>query len=396
MARKPKNDVTTTADKRKLPTTKKEVIEARTEIAPATPKPVVELGDLERVLLQGDLKGLSEPQRIDYYKKICLTVGLNPLTKPFEYLVLDGKHVLYATRNCTDQLCETRQISTMIISALEQNDLFVVRARVTTPTGRQNEAIGAVDIKGMSGKFRANAMMKAETKAKRRAVLSLCGLSFMDEVEVEDVIVPVSKGASAVSALEAKHAPQIEHNPAQTATVFVQQEQSTHPKAGNPPTHSAKTHPPIDANPPTHSTRQISENPETRHDPETGEVEDDGDQPSWGDEGDTPVEGEVLARGPSPELTREMARGAKDPSGSLPAHLPQPTEVIVKMIADGRYVPWMTWIETEGFWKPFQGEDIKAFAIHWNKAIQLAKSYGGAHWKRVKAAFALGGLTLKD
>lgn len=357
---------------KKAPATEVAVVQAAPK--PVEVKPSVELGDLERVLLQGDLKALNEDQRIDYYKKICLTVGLNPLTKPFEYLVLEGKHVLYATRNCTDQLCEARQISTQIVSTTEQNGLFIVRARVSTPSGRQNEAIGVVDIKGQSGKYLANAMMKAETKAKRRAVLSLCGLSFMDEVEVEDVVQSPSRGASAVSALEAKHAPQIEHKAETKAAVFVQRED---PK-------------------PTPATQQISTNPETRHDPETGEVEDDGEQPSWGDEGDSPVEGEVLARGPSPELTREMAKGAKDPSGALPAHLPQPTEVIVKMIADGRYVPWMTWIETEGFWKPFQGDDIKAFAIHWNKAIQLAKSYGGAHWKRVKAAFALGGLTLKD
>jgi hypothetical protein len=33
----------------------------------------------------------------------------------------------------------------------------------------------------------ANALMKAETKAKRRATLSICGLGMLDETEVEDI-----------------------------------------------------------------------------------------------------------------------------------------------------------------------------------------------------------------
>ena len=47
-------------------------------------------------------------------------------------------------------------------------------------------AKGAVNINGLKGEALANAMMKAETKAKRRATLSLCGLGLMDELEVSD------------------------------------------------------------------------------------------------------------------------------------------------------------------------------------------------------------------
>jgi hypothetical protein len=42
-------------------------------------------------------------------------------------------------------------------------------------------------VKGLSGEALANALMKAETKAKRRATLSICGLGMLDETEVEDV-----------------------------------------------------------------------------------------------------------------------------------------------------------------------------------------------------------------
>jgi hypothetical protein len=55
------------------------------------------------------------------------------------------------------------------------------------PNGRQDESIGAVNIAGLKGENRANAMMKAETKAKRRVTLSICGLGLLDETEVETV-----------------------------------------------------------------------------------------------------------------------------------------------------------------------------------------------------------------
>jgi hypothetical protein len=39
----------------------------------------------------------------------------------------------------------------------------------------------------VKGEFRANLIMKAVTKAKRRVTLSICGLGFLDESEVESI-----------------------------------------------------------------------------------------------------------------------------------------------------------------------------------------------------------------
>ena len=58
-------------------------------------------------------------------------------------------------------------------------------------------SIGAVSIKGLQGENLANALMKAETKAKRRVTLSLAGLGWLDETEnvaVEHVPVSVESG----------------------------------------------------------------------------------------------------------------------------------------------------------------------------------------------------------
>src|SRR4029453_3384112 len=108
-------------------------------------------------------------------------LGLNPLTKPFEYLQLSGRLVLYATRGATDQLRKIHHVSTQIVSRETLGDVYVVTARATDREGRTDESIGAVSIAGLKGEALCNQLMKAETKSKRRATLALIGLSFLDE-----------------------------------------------------------------------------------------------------------------------------------------------------------------------------------------------------------------------
>jgi hypothetical protein len=61
-------------------------------------------GAIERAVMVGDLAELNAAQRAEYYTAVCRSLGLNPLTKPFEFLTLNGKLRLYALRDCTDQL----------------------------------------------------------------------------------------------------------------------------------------------------------------------------------------------------------------------------------------------------------------------------------------------------
>jgi hypothetical protein len=75
-----------------------------TAVVVATPTPHVSPEILEQVLIGGDLSGLTEVQRLAYYRAVCQSLGLNPLSKPFEYLWLNGKLRLYALRDCADQL----------------------------------------------------------------------------------------------------------------------------------------------------------------------------------------------------------------------------------------------------------------------------------------------------
>lgn len=148
----------------------------------APPSPEV----MEKVLLTGDLASLSAPQRLNYYESVCRALKLNPLTKPFEYIVLNGKLTLYAKKDCTEQLRRTYGISIQIIAREMDEKIVTVTARATMPNGRQDEAIGAVSLP-LTGEARANAIMKSETKAKRRVTLSICGLGMFDESEIDSI-----------------------------------------------------------------------------------------------------------------------------------------------------------------------------------------------------------------
>ena len=57
-----------------------------TAVAIASPVPPVSPEVLEQVLIGGDLAQLTEAQRLAYYRAVCQSLGLNPLSKPFEYL----------------------------------------------------------------------------------------------------------------------------------------------------------------------------------------------------------------------------------------------------------------------------------------------------------------------
>jgi len=148
---------------------------------------ILEATTIEQVLIGGDLAKLAPAQRVSYYRAVCESIGLNPLTKPFEYITLHEKLTLYAKRDCTDQLRQKHNISIEIVDRNQVGDVYCVRARATTPSGRTDESLGAVPTVGLKGDALANALMKAETKSKRRVTLSICGLGMLDETEIETI-----------------------------------------------------------------------------------------------------------------------------------------------------------------------------------------------------------------
>ena len=155
------------------------------DIATTTP---ARPGDIiESVIAKGDLARLTPEERTRYYVEVCKSVGLNPFTRPLEYITLSGKLTLYARREAADQLRQIHGISIEIISQKVDGDLLIVHAKARDKSGRTDEDFGAVNVAGLRGEARANGMLKAITKAKRRVTLSIAGLGFLDETEVEDI-----------------------------------------------------------------------------------------------------------------------------------------------------------------------------------------------------------------
>ena len=165
---------------------------------------------VEAVIAKGDLSQLTPGERVLYYRQVCASLGLNALTRPFEYIELDGKLTLYARRDCTDQLRDIRHVGVAIVARELTEGIYTVTARGTVPDGRTDESIGAVALEKECGEWktaqsgkryfqgngewqplrgdaRANAIMRAETKAKRRVTLSIVGLGWLDETEVGTV-----------------------------------------------------------------------------------------------------------------------------------------------------------------------------------------------------------------
>jgi hypothetical protein len=165
----------------------------------------MKLSPLESVLIGGDLAVLSPEQRYNFYLDVCKSLMLNPLTQPFGYIQLDGKMTLYAKKDCAEQLRKIHGVGvTSLMRSFDKEEKTVtVDVTMKDKYGKTDMASGVLYLVGqkwevvngknkkvdydLKGQERANAIMKCETKAKRRGTLSICGLSMPDESEIIDI-----------------------------------------------------------------------------------------------------------------------------------------------------------------------------------------------------------------
>lgn len=134
---------------------------------------------IAKIITSGDLSALTAVERVKYYVQFCQHLGLSAIAKPFDYIQDKGKISLYVNQTGAAQLRNLHSINIKIISREVTDGMYIVIAEASTPAGRIEESTGIVGIDGLDAKAKANAMMKAETKAKRRATLSICGLGWM-------------------------------------------------------------------------------------------------------------------------------------------------------------------------------------------------------------------------
>lgn len=147
---------------------------------------------IDRLALNSDLSQLTEEEKRQYYYFVCRKYGLDPFTNPLAFIRFrdSNKLQLYARKNCSDQLRKIHGIDAEIVHRGQIEMAVYVEVKVTDKSGRKDTAMGAVPISTEDGRKMspvqlAHALMMCETKAKRRAKLSLCGLAMMEETEVD-------------------------------------------------------------------------------------------------------------------------------------------------------------------------------------------------------------------
>jgi hypothetical protein len=164
----------------------------------ATAQPIdAEWRAIESVVIGGDLTPLTPEQRVRYMQRVCTGLGLNWETSPFIYVKPADKLILYATKDCAAQLRRRDGISIEVTgrSFMPEQGIYCVEVKATNAQGRSETAIGSVGVMGMKHETLAGQMMRAETKAKRRVTLSLCGLGLDGEDDMP-AFSPIGNGSA--------------------------------------------------------------------------------------------------------------------------------------------------------------------------------------------------------
>ena len=141
---------------------------------------------MEKVVLTGDLKTLTPEQRVRHLRRglRAARAGLADAAVPVHQFRRQAPNVPW--QRAADQLSAARGISTSIRETSTIGDVYYVEVEATVGTRRVHD-VGIVAIEGLKGVAKANAMKKAVTQARRRAILALVGLGMPDDSEVDDI-----------------------------------------------------------------------------------------------------------------------------------------------------------------------------------------------------------------
>ena len=145
---------------------------------------------------QGDLGALTPEERLRYYKAVCVKLGLDPTTQPFFVLrTRDGQVRLYLNRGGAEALRRIHGVSIQIVRTTMGGNpsapsYYEVVVEAQTPDGRKEQALAVANLRGKRGNDLENAILTAETKAKRRATLSILALGSLalDETEALSMV----------------------------------------------------------------------------------------------------------------------------------------------------------------------------------------------------------------
>jgi hypothetical protein len=161
--------------------------------------------DIADFLITGNLASFSKEKQIELMVNICKEVGVSPILRPLQLINFQGKSIWYLSASGAEAIAAKLGI---IIETLEEKELTdkcvaMIRVKGTLPNGRTDTAtaylsIGSANLKGevttLKGEAYANAMMKLESKARRRLIVRLAGLKDEyvpeeSEIETKEMVV---------------------------------------------------------------------------------------------------------------------------------------------------------------------------------------------------------------
>lgn len=141
----------------------------------------------------GNVAQLNEHEKDFVLAKLCERYGLDPILRPFDLISFQGGQKFYMTASATNQLANAKGLSREVVSLdiVEDKMMAKCTVKVSDPTGRTEVANGFIAISKflaptkadpvpkrvlLDGDDLANALLKLETKTKRRATLSFFGV----------------------------------------------------------------------------------------------------------------------------------------------------------------------------------------------------------------------------
>ena len=155
-----------------------------------------------------DTRSLKPADRRDVLVGLARKLGLNPMSNAVMFLLTNGRETLYVTKQGTDQIAAAAKLRRETIKGpevqvIEGRKVVFCQVRATHPDGRSEVSTATLALQDV-----VNDLMKCETKAKRRATLSVCGLGLLAEDEIETI-----PGAQRVPMPTAETAPTTETAP---------------------------------------------------------------------------------------------------------------------------------------------------------------------------------------
>lgn len=126
---------------------------------------------------------LNDEQRADYINYLCSKIGIEPTFRPIDLIPTKNGIKPYLNKGAGELIRDKRRISVDDMEIKEIGNMWLVTCRVRSFDGRCDTDMG-VCLKNGTDKSPMNlndSLMKAVTKAKRRATLSMCGLGAIIE-----------------------------------------------------------------------------------------------------------------------------------------------------------------------------------------------------------------------